>query len=262
MKSQRKHELQTNELADALGRFIKRVKPHLQTIALAAAALIVVVVVLVVLPAIRGSTTDRAAAAFNMAQGIGDVQAVRKFLETYGDAPQAPTARLLLADRLVADVVSGMGAAKGAEPAAVAGMLDEAKRLYEQVAASSGLALKPFADVGLALVIVQQGDLDKGRAALQEVVTNWPQSLAAAKARAHVEALASYKPVAFSAEPLEAPPPAAGDEEAAPADATTGEVPTGPAEAAPAPAPETKPDAAPAEEPKAKPAEAEAKPVG
>ena len=261
MKSQRKHELQTNELADALGRFIERAKPHLQTIALAAAALIVVVVVLVVLPAIRGSTTDRAAAAFNMAQGIGDVQAIRKFLETYGDAPQAPTARLLLADRLVAEVVSGMGAAKGAEPAAVAGLLDEAKRLYEQVAASSGPALlQPFAEVGLALVIVQQGDLDKGRAALQEVITKWPHSLAAAKARAHVEALANYTPVAFSAEPLEGPKPAAGDKAAASPDAATGEAP------AAAPAPETKPDAAPAAEPKAKPAETgkdtEAKPVG
>jgi len=251
MKSQRKHELQTNELADALGRFIERAKPHLQTIALAAAALIVVVVVLVVLPAIRGSTTDRAAAAFNMAQGTGDAQAVRKFLETYGDAPQAPTARLLLADRLVADVVSGMGAAKGGDAAAVSALLDEAKRLYEQVAASPGPApLKPFAEVGLALVTVQQGDLDKGKAALQEVVTKWPQSLAAAKARAHVEALASYKPVTFSADPLETPKPAA-DEKAA-----------DPAEAAPAPAPETKPEAAPAEEPNAKPAEAEAKPVG
>ncbi len=251
MKSTRKHELQTNELADALGHFIEKVKPHAQIIGLAALAVIVLLVVLVILPAMRGSTADRTAAAFNLAQGVGDAQAVRKFIEAYPDSPQTPTARLLLAERLMADAVCGTGEAQGAD-AKPAELLKEAREMYGQVAASSEV-LKPLAEVGLALMVVQEGDIAKGRAALQEVITKWPNSTAAEKARAHVQALAGYVPTPFSDEPLEEPKPPAEGEGAKKAE---------PDKAAPA-QPDAKPaDAKPVEEPKAKPADAPAKPVG
>lgn len=259
MKSTRKHELQTNELADALGHFIEKAKPHAPTIGLAALAVIVLVVALVILPAIRGSTADRAAAAFSLAQGVGDAQAVRKFVEAYPDSPQAPTARLLLAERLVAEAVSGTGEAKGTD-AKPAELLKEAKEMYGQVATSSE-ALKPLAEVGLALLTVHEGDIAKGRAALQEVITKWPNSTAAEKARAHVEALAGYVPTPFSDEPLEEPKPPAEGEGATKAEPDK----TSPAQpdAKPAdPKPAEEPKAAPAAEPKAKPADAAAKPVG
>ncbi|HUU93887.1 MAG TPA: hypothetical protein VM238_22060 [Phycisphaerae bacterium] len=196
MKSTHKHELQTNELADALGRAITWAKPHAQTIALVAAAVIVVVFALVVMPALRGSAGEVAAAAFALAQNSGQTQPLHDFLDDYPKAPQAPTARLLLADRLLRETVSSSNP--------TGNPLTEARKQYAEVEKSSEL-LRPLAKVGLALVTIQEGDLKKGREALQEVVSKWPQSIAAEKARSHIEALAGYMPLVFSNEPLEEP---------------------------------------------------------
>jgi len=218
MKSTRKHELQTNELADALGRAITWAKPHAQTIGLVAAAVIVVVFALVILPALRGSAGDVAAATFALAQNSRQTRPLRDFLEDYPDAPQVPTATLLLADRLLQESVSK--ASPTGDP------LAEARRRYAEVEASSEL-LRPLAKVGLALVTVQEGDLKKGQERLQEVVSKWPQSIAAEKARSHIEALAGYKPLVFSNEPLEEPKePEAG--ESGKAEPTEGEAEKGP----------------------------------
>lgn len=196
MKGTRKHELQTNELADALGQAITWAKPHAKTIALVVAVVVVAVFVLVILPAVRGSASEMASAAFALAQNAGDTQSLRNFLEDYPEARQTPTARLLLADRLLREVVS--------KPKPTGDPLAEAGKLYAEIAESSEL-LRPLAKVGLALVTVQEGDLEKGREGLREVVSKWPQSIAAEKARAHIEALAGYKPLVFSNEPLEEP---------------------------------------------------------
>ncbi len=196
MKSSHKHELQTNELADALGRAIIWAKPHGGTIAMVAAGVIVVVFVLVVLPVLRGGAGHGASAEFAVARNAGDAQTLRDFLDDYPNAPQAPTARLLLADRLLREAVS--------KTKPDGDLLVEARKRYAEVDASSEL-LRPLAKVGLALVTVQEGDLDKGRAGLQEVVSTWPQSVGAEKARSHIEALAGYKPLVFSNEPLEEP---------------------------------------------------------
>ncbi|MBM4019521.1 MAG: hypothetical protein FJ288_14585 [Planctomycetes bacterium] len=219
MKSKHRHELRTNELADAIGRAIEWGRPHGRVIGYAAAGVLVLVVVLVVLPAIRGSAAARnpSAEAFQEARLSGQVQPLRNFLVDFPKAEQAPAAGLLLAGRLVDEVVRGLSAAGGEDSQTKAAkLLAEAKDLYTQAALSP--ALEPLAQTGLALVTVQEGDLDKGRAALQEVITKWPQSLGAEKARASLEALAGYKPVVFSSEPLEEPkPPEAKPAEAKPA---------------------------------------------
>ncbi len=196
MKSIHKHELQTNELADAIGRAIVWAKPHAQTIVLVAAVVIVGVFVFVILPAIRGSAGEMASVAFTLAQNAGDTESLEDFLEDYPEALQAPTARLLLADRLLRQAVGN--------PKPTGDPLAEARILYAEIAESSE-HLRPLAKAGLALVTVQEGDLKKGREGLQEVVSKWPQSIAAEKARAHIEALAGYEPLVFSNEPLEEP---------------------------------------------------------
>lgn len=247
MKSTRKHALQTNELADAIGHMVSFVKSNVQIIALAGAVVVLVLLAVIILPAMRGSTADLAAATFAAAQNTGDAPAVRQFLDDYPDSAQAPVARLLLADRILSNVVTAVAKPEG-DP------LAEASRLYTQVAESSE-SLAPLARVGLALVTIQRGDLKKGREALQEVVSKWPQSIGAEKARAHIEALAGYEPIVFSDEPLEEPKPPDAEEptEAEPKEGDDAK----PADAQPVP------DAKP---PDAKPADAEekkeSKPVG
>ena len=232
MKSTRKHELQTNELADWLGRQIEFAKPHARTIAYGAAAVIVIGAGLVYYLSTHGSAQEAAAAAFNNAQGKGDIQALRDFVRENPDAVQVTAAKLLLAERLLSEVVGGIKAAPGEDAKAkAASLLAEARDLDEQVAKSSE-KFEPMARVGLALVTVQEGNVEKGTAALQEVVQKWPQSIAAAQAKSHLEMLSGYKPVVFSNEPLEKEKP----------EAKTAEAPKGP---------EAKPESKPPESPKA-----------
>jgi predicted negative regulator of RcsB-dependent stress response len=199
MKSQRRHELQTNELADAIGRAVTRLRPHAQTAAIVAGAVVIAVVVLVSLPLMQSRAAVEAAAAFNAAVRSGGAEPVRTFLDAHPEAEQAVPARLLLADRLLQNVATGR-----VEDDEASAVLEEAEALYAQVAEGSK-DLEPMARTGLALVILQRGDLDAGRKALETVVETYPTSVAAAKAEAHLDALAGYEPVAFSDEPLEQP---------------------------------------------------------
>jgi len=207
MKSKRKHELQTNELADWIGGVILRLKPHGRILGWGALVVLLAAFVFFVLPKIqRGSGAEAVSAAvFNRAQRSFEAEPLREFLRTYSDSPQAPTARLMLADRVLRESAGGVAAGEGADPQAKREkQLAEARDLYTKVAETDDVR-RPMARVGLALVLLEEGRLDEGRAALEEVRKAWPQSVAAAKAKAHLEALAGYEPIAFSDEPLEKP---------------------------------------------------------
>jgi hypothetical protein len=212
MKSRRKHELQTNELADWIGRVILRLKPHARILGWGALVVLLAVFVFFVLQKIEGGYGAEAvsAAVFNRAQRSFEAEPLREFLRTYSDSPQAPTARLMLADRVLRESAAGGVGGESADPQAKREkQLAEARDLYTKVA-ETGDARRPMARVGLALVLLEEGRLDEGRAALEEVRKAWPQSVAAAKAQAHLEALAGYEPSAFSDEPL-AKPETAGE---------------------------------------------------
>jgi len=216
MKSARRHELRTNVLADRLGRIIVRLKPHSRILSYAALVILAVVFVLVIWPRIQGtpSTEDVPREAFSRAQMSLAAEPVREFLRIYPDSPQAPTARLILADRLLRQVDLGTDLGEGEEGRAKAArLLTEAKELYKKVAETGGRE-EAMARVGLALVAIQEGDLETGQKALETVRQKWPESIAAAKAKVHLDALADWEPVAFSNEPLQAEentaPPAGG----------------------------------------------------
>jgi len=207
MKSRRKHELQTNELADWIGRVILRLKPHARILGWGALVVLLAVFVFFVLPIIKGGYGAEAvsAAVFNRAQRSFEAEPLREFLRTYSDSPQAPTARLMLADRVLRESAAGSVGGESADPQAKRErQLAEARDLYARVDESDGVG-RPMARVGLALVLLEEGRLDEGRAALEDVRKAWPQSVAAAKAQAHLEALAGYEPIAFSEEPLTEP---------------------------------------------------------
>jgi len=217
MKSKRKHELQTNELADWIGRVILRLKPHGRILGWGALVVLVAAFVFFVLPKIqRGYGAEAvSAAAFHRAQRSFEAEPLREFLRTYPDSPQAPTARLMLADRVLRESAAGVAAGEGADRQAKREkQRAEARDLYTKVAETDDVR-RPMARVGLALVLLEEDRLDEGRAALEDVRKEWPQSVAAAKAKAHLEALAGYEPIAFSDEPLAKPEepkkPAEGD---------------------------------------------------
>jgi len=205
MKSKRRHELKTNELADWIGRQIARVKPHGRLLGYVAAALAAFLFLFVVLPAIRGEHSEETGAlvSFNLARASMGTEPLHEFLSVYPEAVPAPTARLMLADRLLYEVASGIAPAEDEEQEARrARLLAEVRGLYARVAEAGGIQ-EPMARTGLALVAIQEGDLDDGRAALEEVCEKWPRSVAVVRAKAHLEAIAGYEPVAFPQEPIE-----------------------------------------------------------
>jgi hypothetical protein len=209
MKSKHKHELQTNELAAHLARIIEWGRPHARLLSYGAAGVLVLIIALIVLPAIKGGAAGHnpAVEAFSEALASGQVQPVRDFLVDHPTGEQAAVAKLILAERLLAEAVHGAQATPGEDAKAKAAkLLAEAKDLYTQIAQSSP-ARESLARTGLALVMIQEGDLDKGLAALKEIADKWAGSLGAQKAKANIEALAGYKPVEFSDEPLEEPKP-------------------------------------------------------
>jgi hypothetical protein len=206
MKSTRKHDLQTNVLADFLGRAFQDAKPHANAIGYAALGLAIVVlaVILIVVPLWSGSDKDTGSSgALAKAMAAGTSDAMRAFLTSNSGSPQASAARLALGDRLLAEAVR----TSSAETAKT--NLDDARKEFEAVVNSSPV-LAPMAKVGLALVTVQEGDLTAGVASLEEIVKQHPTSLAAIKAQETIERLKGYKQVAFSNEAPDALPPVPG----------------------------------------------------
>jgi hypothetical protein len=207
MKSTRRHELQTNVLADWLGRTIARAKPHGRTIGYGAIVVAALVFLLFVLPALRGTPTREAAASAAFLQAVGPrggADLLRAFLDEYPEAPQALAARVALGHRLYMQAVRGTdGAGNPIAKDKAQRDLAAAKDQFEQAAAD--LSCVATARLMLALITVQEGRLEAGLKALQEVVDQWPQSEAAGSARLHLGRLQAYKPVAFSDEPLETP---------------------------------------------------------
>jgi hypothetical protein len=202
MKSKHKHELQTNVLADTLGQLYVKAQPHATSIGYVALGglIVVLAVILLVLPALTGGSKGSVASdAFAKARAASTPEAMKAFLAEFATAPESPAARLLLADRLLNEAV------RAASPTSAAASLAEARKEYEQVLPISA-SLAPLAKVGLAMVTIQEGDMEKGRAALQEIVKANPQSVAAAKAQANLAMLADYKVVQFSAEPPDESP--------------------------------------------------------
>jgi hypothetical protein len=202
-------------LADWIGQVILCLKSHGRILGWGALVVLLAVFVFFVLPKIRGGYGAEAvsAAAFSRAQGSFEAEPLRAFLGTYPQSPQAPTARLMLADRLLREAASGTAVGEDDE-AKREKRLAEARDHYTKVDETDAVR-RPMARVGLALVLLEEGRLDEGRAALEEVRKEWPQSIAAAKAKLHLEALAGYEPTTFSDEPLAKPEepkkPAEGD---------------------------------------------------
>jgi hypothetical protein len=197
MKSTRKHDLQTNELADFIGRAFQDAKPHANVIGYAALGLAILVLafILIVLPLISGGEKDSGSSgALAKAVSGKTSEAMRAFLATYSDSPQAPVARMLLGQRLLSEAV------RTGSVETVKANLKDAREAFETVVRTSP-DLEPMAKVGLALVTVQEGNMKDGLAALESVVKQYPDSIAAVKAKETMDRLKDYKHVDFSSDP-------------------------------------------------------------
>ncbi len=190
MKTARRQELRTNELADWLGKEMVRLRPYGRAIA-ATALLILLTIVLFVFYSNRGRQLEEQAwveyfAALDELTARGNTDRLRDVSEQYARTPAGLWAHLTLADAQLAEGVENMF--RDRETAL--NQLQSAIKDYQHVRehATDPLLIER-ATFGLAHAYESQADLDRARKTYEEIESRWPQGLFAAAARRRLEDL-------------------------------------------------------------------------
>jgi hypothetical protein len=218
MKSERRHELQHNELADWLAKAAVTIQPY-QNMAMAAVALVLIAIVGYTLWS-RESTaqTTQAWDEMNAALETGKLEQLSKVIEDYPDTSVAYTAKAVLADLHLGAGCDRLfkNKATGQEE------LNKAIASYEAVLKGSRTAdLQERATFGLARAKESKGDaesLAQAEKHYKDVVAKWPKGAYAVAAQQRAEDLGrpatkrfyddfrNFDPKpSFSAEPGERP---------------------------------------------------------
>jgi|GEM_PF-1017739 len=174
MKSQQRHELRTNELADRLGKSLERIRPHLRQIGAAAAILVVVVGTLLMVWRYQTARRERAWTDYFQAYALRDGQALQEVAllhdgqtaalwarQAAGDVQLATGAGDLFVDRRQAEV-----------------KLREAEDNFLAVEQGAGQhpLLQRRAQYGLAQVYESLADLERAREYYLRVAEAEPQT--------------------------------------------------------------------------------------
>jgi hypothetical protein len=190
MKSERRHELQHNELADWIIKSAKAIQPY-QNLLLA-----VVVITVVAATAYTwwtrttveqtGRAWDELNGGVAAASAGGSLDKLLKVVEEYPDTSVGRTAAVVLADFRLASGCSRRFMSKAlAEPE-----LSKAIELYEaDLKEGHGEFLRERATFGLARAKESKGDLPSARQYYDEVVKKWPRGTYAAVAKQRLDDL-------------------------------------------------------------------------
>ncbi len=186
MKTQRRHELQTNQLADTLARWIERIKPYGRVIAGMLAVLLALIFTYFY---VSRSSSERVAAGWDeYFQATAAPDSVRKLQDTIKNHPDDPVgewAKLLLAEIQLAEGTGQLFKDKS----------EAADRLTQATDNFSGLkdakepTLRQRALYGLARANEARGRLDTAREHYTTLAEAWPDGPYAKLAARRVEEL-------------------------------------------------------------------------
>ena len=180
MKSERRHELQHNELATWIIKSAKAVKPYQN---LLVAGLVIVVVAIVAYTWWSRTAAEQIAQAWNeLNTGLAtmDVDKLSKVSEDYPDTRAGRTAAVFLANIRLAEGCNQRFINK----ALAEEDLSKAIELYESdLKENSGEFLRERSTFGLARAKESKGDLPSARQYYGEVVKTWPKGAYAAVAK-------------------------------------------------------------------------------
>jgi hypothetical protein len=175
MKSERRHELQHNELAEWLAKSAQTIKPY-QNLILAAVMLVLIGVVgYTVWSRISAAQTAQAWDQFRADFESGNAAKLAQVVEDYPNTKVAHVAAIVLADNYLADGCNQLFVNKAtAQP-----KLTKAIELYQLVRDQSRVSsLLERAAFGLARAKESKGDAEHVRQAEQlyeDVVAQWPK---------------------------------------------------------------------------------------
>lgn len=194
MKSEERHQLQTNVLADQVGNRIEQIKPMLGWFVLAALAITGVVLAW---GAVTTLNEQREAAAWNgfyLGALSGDSAQLDPIIEEYPSSTAAMWARQIVAD---SDLQKGTDALLVDKDEATE-LINKAITAYEELIADARDAnLKLRAQIGLAQAYESLGEIDKATKAWEEVVAGSTSEVFTKQAKARIEWLASADSKAF-----------------------------------------------------------------
>lgn len=186
MQSDRRHELETNDLADWATAIVERLRPHLRTVALAAAAAVIGLAAWTLVDSRRRAASEESWNAFLAAMASGQAAALDGVATRYPGTPAAQWARLVVADGLLDQ---GSSLLYSDRPQAE-------QRLQAAVAAfSTLLASRPLdfvaerATFGLAKARENLGGIAEARRGYEAVVAEYPDSAVRRFAEQRIAAL-------------------------------------------------------------------------
>ncbi|MEX0938786.1 MAG: hypothetical protein WDZ59_13070 [Pirellulales bacterium] len=162
MKSTRRHELQTNELADRLGHALDRMKPYSKAMAGVFVAGIVIVAVAMFVSYRNRQREAAAWDAYTLAVGTVtvDFEALRSVAENHPETTAAQWASLAWADARLQIGIEQLFL----DRASARQMLQQAREMYLQLIDASVLEeVRQRASFGLARAYEASGDLVKAR---------------------------------------------------------------------------------------------------
>lgn len=190
MKTERRHELKTNELADWLGKSISRVEENYK-VGLGIVAVIVVIVA--VWAYLRNSAAEKMQeswAAFQRAAADQQSTQLDDVANRYGDLPGGACARLLLADRQLRAGTDQLFADRADANDQLRRALDNYQGVVDSRAELTPI-VKQRALLGLARAAESLNDLPRAREAYQQLADTdrWPQTFYADEAKARLDVL-------------------------------------------------------------------------
>ena len=198
MKSERRHELRENDLADSVEQLSERLRPYVTPIlSVAIGALVLVLVGLFVSSrweATRSESWDTCLAALV----TGDQEGFREVILRYPGTPAAQWSELILADRNLSEATDLLFAKMDPANDVARERLEMAAAAYADVLSQrpTGMVAER-ATMGLAKARESLGDLEQARRGYEAVANEYPSSPMANLATEHADDLAQDKTKEF-----------------------------------------------------------------
>lgn len=189
MKSQQRHEMQTNELADRLGKWLQNIKPYWHQIALGAVVVVVVAIVLVYFVNQRRARIAAGWSDYFQAFAMRDPQALSEVARLHSGNPAA-----LWAEQAAGDLMLAIGAGQmfsDREEAEQSLRSAEGHFLAVEQAAARQPMLLTRARYGLAQTYETLSDTDKARPYYEKIFQAEPDSALGRVAKDRFDELAA-----------------------------------------------------------------------
>ncbi len=188
MKSDRRHELQQNELANYLGRINRSIEPYSRIIAIVVGAAILGTIAYGLYNSKNTGERSDATLQLIQATGSGDAEVLAQVGDNFPDTPAGVWSRLYQANEYLGEGIRTLFINRGnAEET-----LDQARITYQEALdASTDPLLRSRANFGIARASEARGDIDAAIAAYKDCIAANESEAMIKKAQERIDSLST-----------------------------------------------------------------------